>query len=399
MATQRPRSRPRPEVAAAPSASHALQAQAAQAAARSPAAQAFNRALRRVEKLQNQIDAMEQACVAHQTALAQQVGPLRAQHTEVVRQLLVRLCEYLDQPPRALTRLQHQTLTLVTTNMAMFLDGRGVPGMAAIHDRYSPHTLAAKEKADQAVLRDHLSQMMSDLTGADLDLTGCDSPDEMMRAAMAQLQALSEQEAAEQAARKARREARRAQKGPTARQQEAQQALKDADTSLRQIYRQLASALHPDREPDEQERQRKNGLMGRANAAYESKDLVALLRLQLEAELVDPDHLERVSEARLRDLTLLLKQQAAELERERQGRELRWYGTLDLLPGSGLTRETLAYRLEDELQTYRADIEEAQQDLAAVQALAGLKRWLNQQEHAARSLKHPPNEPIPFGFF
>jgi hypothetical protein len=46
----------------------------------------------------------------------------------------------------------------------------------------------------------------------------------------------------------------------------------------------LVAALHPDREPDEQERKRKTELMQRVNTSYGKKYLLLLLELQLEIE-------------------------------------------------------------------------------------------------------------------
>lgn len=60
----------------------------------------------------------------------------------------------------------------------------------------------------------------------------------------------------------------------------------DAKQSLRDVYRKLVGVLHPDRGTDDADRERRHGLMLRANAAYESADLFALLRLQVE---INPD--------------------------------------------------------------------------------------------------------------
>ncbi|WP_341888453.1 hypothetical protein [Variovorax sp. YR752] len=46
---------------------------------------------------------------------------------------------------------------------------------------------------------------------------------------------------------------------------------------MRDIFRKLASALHPDRETDAQQRKVKTALMQKANQAYAANDLLALL--------------------------------------------------------------------------------------------------------------------------
>ena len=71
-------------------------------------------------------------------------------------------------------------------------------------------------------------------------------------------------------------QAKRERKKPGAALRQTEQH--DADTLLRRLFRQLASALHPDRETDPQARLRKTALMSEANAAYEKRDLVTCCR-------------------------------------------------------------------------------------------------------------------------
>ena len=69
------------------------------------------------------------------------------------------------------------------------------------------------------------------------------------------------------------------------RQQDKQaQAEKLVNQSLKSVYLQIASIIHPDREPDESKKAEKTELLQRANEAYEQEDLFYLLKLQLEVE-------------------------------------------------------------------------------------------------------------------
>ena len=358
----------------------ALSVQPQAAKALSPAARAFNRQLQRVQKLQTQLDDLERHCRAHQIALAHALQPLKDQHRSHLREMLGLLTPHLDGPTRGLTKTQMASLRDIVCNLTLQLLEQGEPGMAELHDRYSPLTLAQKRQADADAIRETYSQMM----GQDLELqpdADPDDPEALVRATLEQLQA---QFAAEQEERQVQAEARRAKRKPSAAQQQAAQALEDADTSLRQIYRQLASALHPDREPDEAARRRKTALMGEANAAYERKDLVALLRLQLQAELVDPDHLERVSEERLNSLTVLLKQQVAELERQRQAEQQRWMATFELPWGMTLEPQHLKQLLQADVHGWQEDLAAMQADLDKVRELPTLKKWLTEQRRLAQ---------------
>lgn len=89
-----------------------------------------------------------------------------------------------------------------------------------------------------------------------------------------------------------------------------------SSVSIREVYRKLASALHPDREPDEQERHRKTELMKRVNTAYDKKDLLQLFELQLEIEQIKPDQFEQLNAEKLIHYLHVLNQQSDDLQHE-----------------------------------------------------------------------------------
>jgi hypothetical protein len=86
--------------------------------------------------------------------------------------------------------------------------------------------------------------------------------------------------------------------------------------SIREVYRKLASVLHPDRESDPVERERKAGLMQRVNIAYASRSLLDLLEIQLELEHIDQAALDNISDDRLKRWNTVLKEQLSELDME-----------------------------------------------------------------------------------
>ena len=87
----------------------------------------------------------------------------------------------------------------------------------------------------------------------------------------------AEREAAKQAHQAKRQQAKQAVIGNSSSGSEVQ----NTPNLLRNMYRKLASALHPDRARDEAERIHKTALMGQVNAAHDAKDLLTLMRLQL----------------------------------------------------------------------------------------------------------------------
>ena len=371
-----------PGVHASRSGKRALVAQAGDGAALSPAAQQLQRELARVERLKAQLAALESACQGYLNGSAQRLQPLGERLRLARRGLALALAPWLEPDARGLSRAQQSSARTTLYQLAQRLAEGGDTEMAALHDRYSPQSLADKRSAAADALRERLSDW---LATDDEAVQAAANPDELLRAAHRQWQTESAAQQARREARQARREARKAQREPGPAALLEQQAQQDAGTTLRQIYRQLASSLHPDRASDEAERVRMTELMSATNAAYDRRDLLALLDLQLQAELADPDHLERLSAQRLQAISRLLKEQAASLERERQGEQQRWLQTLDLPAGSRIDSATLQRHLELQELALLRELREAEAALEQAGEPATLKTWLNRQAGTSRA--------------
>ena len=93
-------------------------------------------------------------------------------------------------------------------------------------------------------------------------------------------------------------------------------AAQRASHSVREVFRKLASRLHPDRETDAGERTRKTLLMQQANQAYQADDLLTLLTLQLQTEQIDGQYLAGLPDARLNPYNQVLREQLRVLQQE-----------------------------------------------------------------------------------
>jgi hypothetical protein len=361
--------------AASPGAA-ALRVLPAEAAALSAAARAFNLQLVRIDKLKSQLQELDTLAQAHRLALHRGVTPLQQRHDQAMRTMARFLEGKLSD--KALTTLQRETARQILCILARTLAEAGDADMAALHDRHSPDTLAAQAQARAAELRAQIEDALG--SGLD-DLSPGASPDEVLHAGMARLRQAAAEEQARRSAAAARRKAKRK---PAAAQAAAQAGQVDAESSLRTLFRQLASALHPDREPDPQVRLAKTAWMGEANAAYERRDLVALLQIQQRALGADPQAAARLSDDRLAALTLLLKQQVADLERERVRRHDQLGAEFQIEPGFGVTTHTLQMVLNEQVAELEQALTRMDQDLVRVQDNDGLKRWLTEQRNESR---------------
>lgn len=363
----------------------ALQAQSPGEQPLSAAARAFNLQLTRVDKLRAQLDELDALGQSHRVEQHRWVTPLRERQRRHQRDLAQALAGHLQD--QALSRLQQATGIEVLCTLAQALAEQGDAEMAALHDRHSPQTLAQKKQAAADALRARLEAALGEPLAAEGETL---SADELVREGLARWKA--EREAA-QARRQAKAQARKARQKPGTAQAAAQTQAADAETQLRTLFRQLASALHPDREPDEAERLRKTALMSEANTAYARKDLVTLMQIQLRAELADPASVSRLADDRLAALTLLLKQQVAGLERERAARQARLAAEFDLPHQQVANPNTLKQALLGQVAALEAAVAQLEDDLAAAQDLASLKRWLNRLREAPRSLARADRDP------
>ncbi|MGQ9687063.1 MAG: hypothetical protein ACUVT2_12270, partial [Thiobacillaceae bacterium] len=178
------------------------------------------------------------------------------------------------------------------------------PELVALHDRYSDVSHAELYEFKREFSRNLMEQVF----GIELDPED-DVQD--MEAMMAKAMHKFEQEEQRRADRRARR--RKSAKSMDA-EAKREAAKKQVSQSVREVYRKLASALHPDRASTELTQARKTELMQRVNRAYEAGDLLELLNVQLEIEQIDADHLTNLSAERLDHYNTVLREQLAELK-------------------------------------------------------------------------------------
>ncbi len=363
-----------------------LMVQAAAQEKLSPAQQRFNDLLTRIEQLSGLIQRLEvwsdQHRYAHIQALREAVQQAQAQR----KSLLLYLHERVQTGD--LTAQQQRMARGKLRSLLGDLSATADPQVQALADLYVSEEDAQEEAEEQAEAAQRLRQRIEEALGQPLEKPSqYQTPEEMMAAGMRQWQrqqqADEDRKAAKRAARKAQKQAQK--KSAAAEKGEVPAALMrelDAKSAIRTIFRQLASALHPDREPDETERLRKTALMSEVNAAYEKNDLTTLLRLQMQVTQVNS---ARMADDQLIAMSLLLKEQVAALEDD-----------LDQLQ-SRLSRELCVpvradadeAALNQSLQRIQADQRHAADSLAAdlrrIQNEAELKRWLKEQWQLAKA--------------
>ena len=366
----------------------ALMVQAAAQAKLTPAQQRFNELLARIERLSGQIQRLETWSDRHRYTHIQALRE-SVQQAQVHRKSLLLFVHERLQTTDFTDRQQRMARGLVRGWIGQL--SAADPQVQALVVEYVSEEDTQEAAEEQAEAAQALRERIEEALGQPLNKPSqYQTPEEMMQAGMRQWQ---QQQEANEAKKNAKRTARKAQKqaqkkNAAAERGEVPAALMrelDAKSAIRTIFRQLASALHPDREPDEQERLRKTALMSEVNAAYEKNDLTTLLRLQMQVSQVSPQSTARMADDKLIAMSLLLKEQVAALEEDLDQLESRLSREL-CVPVRAEADEAV---MDQSLQRLQADqryiTDTLAADLRRIQNEAELKRWLKEQWQLAKA--------------
>jgi hypothetical protein len=335
---------------------------------------AFNSLIKQIEKRRKQLRAWETVTPTFQQRYVNELLPLERTSTT----LQIRMVHFLDQAyaQKELTKAERRKMVIVIANLAGDLideDEDEGKELKAIYDKYSPTNYDSQMAAEVDGMKSMLETVLGVDLGDDLDLS---SPEDLLQRAQAHIQ----QGQAEAAAKNAERDVQRAKRKKSPNQQaaeaRAQEQQAQISLSIREVYRKLASALHPDREPDPQERDRKTRLMQRVNQAYQKNNLLQLLELQLELEHIDQHALNSMSEERLKHYNTILKEQVRELDQEILHVESAFRYAYGIDPFEPVSPDTVLRNLAVDLKELRLNIRTLEQDLAAFEDIKNLKRWL-----------------------
>jgi hypothetical protein len=179
---------------------------------------------------------------------------------------------------------------------------------------------------------------------------------------------------------------------------QAEQIEKARKRTLSVIYKQLAKVLHPDLESDPVKREQKHHLMQELTSAYKAGDLHTLLRLELSWIHREEDHLDRLTDEKLKVYIELLHKQVADLRQE--------VASIPYLPQfSAVGRYANAFTGEPEgietilanLQPYTESLEDAKAALQGPAARTELRDMIRAHIKQQKEAYHLPDLSM-FGF-
>jgi hypothetical protein len=350
---------------------------------------AFNTLIKQIEKRRARLSAWEAAMPAFHRKYVSDFAPLEQTSTDLRTRLVHRLDQAYAQ--KGLTKSERRTIAELISDLAGELVAQSDdPELKSIYNRYSESDFDSEAAAELDDMKSALEAMLGVELGDDVDMS---SPEDVLQRVHAQMEQLQAQDALENQAREARRAKRK--KTPRQLAAEAREQVEQAELSLsiREVYRKLASALHPDRETDPQERERKTTLMQRANQAYSKNSLLQLLELQLELEHIDQSAINNIGEDRLKHYNKILKEQVGELDHEILHVENGFKHSYGIPPFIEVSPGTIMRNLAADIFSLQESLHALEHDLLVFDDVKQLKGWL---KSVRRSLATPRFDDMPF---
>ena len=339
-----------------------------------PSQKRFNTLLKQIERARQAMTAWNENAVAYRRAHDEVLKPLQAVLLAGHREWVLALDAAIDRG-RWTKGERGMLRELLCEAAGDLLEGRGIDlELKALFDKHAEVDFDTEQREKARAMKGLAEAMTGVDLGDEEDIASDEDLFERLH------KGLQEQIAAEEAARSAKAGRRRKSAAQERREAEAQQATQ----SVREVYRKLASALHPDRETDERLRQEKTALMQRVNQAYEANDLLALLELQLQIEQIDASHIAGAGEQRLKHYNKVLGEQLGELKAELEHIEMAFCMEFGLQPGQRLDPRKLGHVLEETSRRWRAELEQQQRERRMLDDVAATKRWLKRLREQRR---------------
>ncbi|MDB5832255.1 MAG: molecular chaperone DnaJ [Caballeronia sp.] len=350
---------------------------------------AFNTLIKQIEKRRARLSAWEAAMPAFHRKYLSEFAPLEQTSVDLRIKLVHRLDQVYGQ--KGLTKSDQRTIADLISDLAGELVAQDDdPELKTIYNRYSESDFDSEAAAELDDMKSALEAMLGVELGDDVDMS---SPEDVLQRAHAQMEQMQAQDALENQAREARRAKRK--KTPRQLAAEAREQVEQAELSLsiREVYRKLASALHPDRETDPQERERKTTLMQRVNQAYSKNSLLQLLELQLELEHIDQSVINNIGEDRLKHYNKILKEQVGELDHEILHVENGFKHSYGIPPFIEVSPGTIMRNLAADIFSLQESLHALEHDLLVFDDVKQLKGWL---KSVKRSLATPRFDDMQF---
>ncbi len=339
----------------------------------SPAQKQFNNLIKKIDAQKKLLAEWQETFERCQQDAVTKLEPLK----KTLEEQQLAMIKLLDQQftSHKFTANQQEKLShLITDTCEDLLQSDDSDELKTLYNKYSGGDYDAEALEEQNMAADFLKQMMERELGITIE-DGDFDPNEPEASAERLFAKFQQQQEQAEAAAPPRPPRKKTAKQLAKEAKEAEEAA-NVSKSIQAVYRQLTSALHPDREPDPVERERKTELMQQVTVAYANKDLLKLLELQLAVEQIDQTKLNNIAADRLKHYNKILSDQLRELQEEVFLKENQIRMMLRLAPFEPLSPKRLVMMIKEDVRTMQDGIMRIQRDLRLFQDVKQLKAWL-----------------------
>jgi hypothetical protein len=325
----------------------------------------FNRLVEQINAQRDAIAHWQAYRVSYHQRLAADYQPLAAR----MRERRIALVELLDgvMDSGALGQRQRAKVRdILDSLLSGLLAEAEDPALVVLYDKYADVSFAEEQQQRVEAMR----VVAGEAFGIDVDdYEGSDSPEDLADWIDDQVRASRAQPPP--AARPRRKSAKAAERDAAHAEVAA-----GGTRALREIFRKLASILHPDRERDIGERARKTESMKELNQAYAARDLLQLLELQIRVEQIDGGTLTGLDEDRLRHYVHVLEERAGRLQDELVALVQPFALMLGGLEPRGFTPDLVERALAADIRDLKDGIRAIEADLVRFRDVRNLKQSL-----------------------
>jgi hypothetical protein len=344
--------------------------------------QAFNKLIKQIEKKRAQLADWETAIPLYQQKYTSELLPLVNDLMDMQVKVLLSLDRASDH--KEMKKSERGMIASLIVNLAgELLAARDDTELKAVYNKHSHSDYDKKEAANIKGMKSMMEDVLGVELGDDFDMS---SPEDLLKRVQAQMEEEWAQENAEQEAWEELRPKRKKSAKQLAKEAQQQAEEQQVSLSIREVYRKLVSALHPDREPDAQERKRKTVLMQQVNEAYEKRNLLQLLKLQLELEHIDQTAVNNISEDRLKHYNKILKEQLAELDQEIFHVEGGFMVQFGINPFDRVSPDSIMRDLATKIVSIQHTIRDLKKDVIAFEDIKKVKTWLKKVQREAAKM-------------
>ncbi len=273
--------------------------------------QMFNKLTKRIETLESDIiaenDKLSKLLLLH----SREITPLQKKIAHQRIKLAMSLAEAI--PKNKFTKRQVESIREVIIDQCdeAFHSIEPDPQQEAFYAKWDevPYKEEIGQQEEEA--KELFADYMSNMFGMDVDMDDFDDSPEGFARFQAKMEEQFEQS----------HQAHQQTNHKKSKKQQAREEAQIAEESIkakniRSIYIALAKVMHPDTETNEFLKAEKEEIMKKVTAAYEQKDLPALLKLEIEWVHKTSEHLEKLTDDKLKVYISSLRQQVTDLETE-----------------------------------------------------------------------------------